>query len=372
MELMSGNLDLREWSCIGLSFKSGWITDLGFRADELMVRSLDGESLLFCLRRMNNRGTMKLLLAKIANAFPWWIVLGCVSSWFQPAAWTWFKPYIEPGLGVIMLGMGLTLRFADFVAVARVPKYVVIGVLAQFSIMPLTGWAIATVFGLETGLAIGLILVACCPGGTASNVICYLARANVPLSVLLTMTSTFVAIVATPWLTRWLAGAWLPVDAWALFRSMLVVVLLPLVCGVAVNSLLGKLRRPQPVREWIAAVGPVLSVVVIVLIVSCIVALKKDAIAAAALPLFVSVFLLHAIGFGLGYVFAWLMGCREDLRRTISIEVGMQNSGLGAALATQHFAHLALAPVPAAISAVYHCLIGSVLAAWWRRASRDR
>ncbi len=310
---------------------------------------------------------MKRLLAQLSNAFPLWIVLGCVWAWFQPEAWTWFKPYIEPGLGVIMLGMGLTLRFADFAAVARHPKHVALGVAAQFLIMPLAGWAIARTFQLEAGLAIGLILVACCPGGTASNVICYMARANVPLSVLLTMCSTFVAIFATPALTRWLAGAWLPVDAWALFRSMIVVVLLPLVCGVLSNSLLGRMRDPARVRSWINSIGPLLSVAVIVLIVSCIVALKKQAIAGSAPLLFLSVLLLHAFGFGLGYGFAFLAGCPEPLRRTISIEVGMQNSGLGAALATKHFPHLALAPVPAAISAVYHCLIGSLLAAWWRR-----
>ncbi len=314
---------------------------------------------------------VKRLLARLSNAFPLWIMLGCVWAWFQPSAWTWFRPHIEPGLGVIMLGMGLTLRFADFAAVAKEPKHVALGVAAQFLIMPLAGWGIASAFRLETGLAIGLILVSCCPGGTASNVICYLARANVPLSVLLTMCSTVVAIFATPWLTRWLAGAWLPVDAWALFRSMIVVVLLPLVCGVTVNTLLGKMKRSARVREWIDVIGPLLSVAVIVLIVSCIVALKKEAIADAALQLFVSVFLLHLFGFGVGYGFARLAGCREALRRTISIEVGMQNSGLGAALATKHFPHLALAPVPAAISAVYHCLIGSVLAAWWRRRLPD-
>ncbi len=314
---------------------------------------------------------VKRLLARLSNAFPLWIMLGCVWAWFQPSAWTWFRPHIEPGLGVIMLGMGLTLRFADFAAVAKEPKHVALGVAAQFLIMPLAGWGIASAFRLENGLAIGLILVSCCPGGTASNVICYLARANVPLSVLLTMCSTVVAIFATPWLTRWLAGAWLPVDAWALFRSMIVVVLLPLVCGVTVNTLLGKMKRSARVREWIDVIGPLLSVAVIVLIVSCIVALKKEAIADAALQLFVSVFLLHLFGFGVGYGFARLAGCREALRRTVSIEVGMQNSGLGAALATKHFPHLALAPVPAAISAVYHCLIGSVLAAWWRRRLPD-
>lgn len=309
---------------------------------------------------------VKRLLGTLSNLFPLWIVLGCAWAWFQPSAWTWFRPHIEPGLGVIMLGMGLTLRVADFIAVAREPKNVALGVAAQFLIMPLAAWAIAKSFGLDPGLAIGLILVGCCPGGTASNVICYMARASVPLSVLLTMCSTLVAIVATPLLTRWLAGAWLPVDAWALFRSMLLVVLLPLVLGVAANSLLGRMRSQVRVRAWIDAIGPLLSVAVIVLIVSCIVGLKKPEIARSAAPLFVSVFLLHFFGFFLGYFFARAAGCRESLRRTISIEVGMQNSGLGAALATKHFPHLALAPVPAAISAVYHCLIGSLLAAWWR------
>lgn len=308
----------------------------------------------------------KRLLGLATAAFPLWIILGCAWAWQQPAAWVWFRPYIEVGLGVIMLGMGLTLRFADFAEVARQPQHVALGVAAQFIIMPGAGWLIARMFQLETGLALGLILVACCPGGTASNVICYLAKASVPLSVLLTMCSTVVAIFATPLLTRWLAGAWLPVDAAALFRSMLVVVLLPLVSGVSINHLLGKMKRPERIRSWIDAVGPLLSALVIVLIVGCIVALKKQDIARAALPLFVSVLLLHVCGFALGYSFAWAGGCRETLRRTISIEVGMQNSGLGAALATRHFSHLALAPVPAAISAVYHCLLGSLLAAWWR------
>ena len=308
----------------------------------------------------------KRILGTTVALFPLWIILGCIWAWNQPAAWTWFQPHIEVGLGVIMLGMGLTLRFADFAAVARDPKNVAIGVAAQFLIMPASGWLIARMFQLETGLAIGLILVACCPGGTASNVICYLAKANVPLSVLLTMCSTLVAIFATPLLTHWLAGAWLPVDAAALFQSMLIVVMLPLLCGVAANTLLGKMRDPERIRSWVDTIGPLLSAAVIVLIVGCIVASKKAEIARAALPLFVSVFLLHALGFGVGYLFALASGCKESLRRTISIEVGMQNSGLGAALATRHFSQFALAPVPAAISAVYHCLIGSLLAAWWR------
>ncbi len=310
---------------------------------------------------------MRVVCSWFSAAFPLWVVIGCAWAWLQPAAWTWFAPWIAPGLGLIMLGMGLTLRLADFAAVARQPGTVAVGVAAQFVIMPAGGWLVARLFALEPALALGLILVACCPGGTASNVICYLARANVALSVLMTMCSTFAAIALTPLLTKWLAGKVLPVDAWALFKTMLVIVLLPLVAGIAINNGVGRMRDPQRVRRWVDAIGPVLSVLLIVLIVGCIVALKKDLIAAAAAPLFVSVFVLHALGFGVGYGVMWL--CRREvaMRRTVSIEVGMQNSGLGAALATRHFAEFALAPVPAAISAVYHCLIGSVLAAFWSR-----
>ena len=312
-------------------------------------------------------------LAKISGiltaAFPFWLILGCAWAWFQPGAWIWFQPWITPALGIVMLGMGLTLRFSDFSSVLKDPKRIALGVFAQFAIMPLVGWGLAKAFNLETGLALGLILVACCPGGTVSNVICHLAKASVPLSVLMTMCSTITAVVVTPLLTSWLAGAWMPVDALGLFKSMVIVVLLPLIFGITVNTLLGRMKNPAKVRTRIDALGPLVSALVVVAIVGCIVAGKRDEIAAAAGWLFLSVFLLHAIGFLLGYLFAKLAGCSESLRRTISIEVGMQNSGLGAALATRHFPSLALAPVPAAISAVFHSLIGSILAAWWRRKS---
>lgn len=312
-------------------------------------------------------------LAKISGiltaGFPLWLLLGCAWAWGKPEAWVVLSPWISIALGVVMLGMGLTLRFSDFASVLRDPKRIALGVFAQFAIMPLVGWGLAKVFQLEAGLALGLILVACCPGGTVSNVICHLARASVPLSVLMTMTSTITAVFATPWLTRWLAGAWMSVDAWALFKSMLIVVLLPLLLGIAVNSLLEKMRDSRRTRQWIDALGPLVSALVVVGIVGCIVAGEKERIAAAAVPLFLSVFLLHGFGFFLGYFFAKLAGCPETLRRTISIEVGMQNSGLGAALATRHFPQIAMAPVPAAISAVFHSIIGSCLAAWWRRSS---
>lgn len=308
----------------------------------------------------------------IAAAFPLWVVLGCVWAWFLPGQWSWVGSLIKPGLGVIMLGMGLTLRVEDFQSVIRQPGSVLLGVAAQFVVMPTAGWLLAKSFGLEPGLAIGLILVSCCPGGTASNVVCYLARANVPLSVLMTMTSTFAAVVMTPLLTKWLAGSILQVDAGALFLSMVQIVLLPLVAGISINSGLDRLGNPEPVRRWVGALGPVLSVWIIVLIVGYIVGANRTAISSVAVPLFGSVLLLHLLGFVFGYLLMKWAGKPEPFRRTVSIEVGMQNSGLGAALAKEHFSQYAVAPVPAAISAVYHCLIGSVLGAIWGREADKR
>jgi BASS family bile acid:Na+ symporter len=275
-------------------------------------------------------------------------------------------------LGVIMLGMGLTLSFADFARVLKMPRAVAAGVALQFTVMPLAGVALALGSGLETGLAVGLILVSCCPGGTASNVVTYLARANLALSVTMTMASTLVAIVLTPLLTGWLGGVFVEIDRWALFRSMVAIVLVPVVVGVALNRLL-----PATTRQ-VAKVSPLVSVVVIVLIVGGIVGASKELIESHFGILLLAVFGLHVTGFALGYVLPWLMGFGVTERRTISIEVGMQNSGLGASLASApsfaaQFANpmqAALAPVPSAISSVYHVVIGSVLAGRWARRSK--
>jgi len=310
---------------------------------------------------------MMRILTKLSEWFPLWIVLGCGWAWCQPAAWTWFEPWISRGLGVIMLGMGLTLRVADFRAVLRQPKWIAIGVALQFLIMPFAAVLCSKVFSLPKELALGLILVGCCPGGTASNVICYLARANVALSVLLTMCSTFIAVALTPLLTQWLAGQLMPIDAWALFRSMIEVVLIPLLLGIAINSLMDRSRFREQAQRWVGVLGPLVSVILIVLVVGSIVAGRKEEIETAGPLLFVAVFCLHALGFGLGYLFSYWLGGTKDGCRTVSVEVGMQNSGLGASLAKKHFADLVMAPVPAAISAVFHSLIGSVLAWWWSR-----
>ncbi len=304
---------------------------------------------------------------KTAEWFPLWIVTGCLWAWWQPEAWLWFQPYIAVGLGVIMLGMGLTLKLSDFSEVLRMPKIIAIGVLAQFIIMPVSAYFWAKVLDLEASLAIGLILVGACPGGTASNVISYLARANVALSVLLTMCSTFAAIALTPLLTQWLAGAYLPVDGWGLFRSMVQVVLIPLIAGLLINTALDRMqqRKRYAVRAAVNALGPIVSIAVIVLVVNSIVAGNKTALESMGPKLFCSVFLFHATGFVLAYVVMKCLGYGNAECRTVSIQVGMKNSGLGASLAKTHFADMAMAPVPAAISAVLHCLIGSALAGFW-------
>lgn len=306
---------------------------------------------------------MQRWLNGVVHAFPLWVVLAGAAGLYHPPLFTWFSgSLIVWGLAVIMLGMGLTLTFDDFRAVARMPRAVLAGVAAQFLIMPLLGWASAHAFALPPALAVGVILVACCPGGTASNVVCYLARANVALSVLMTMTSTFLAIVLTPLLTKLLAGTLVPVDAWGLLLSTLQVILLPLALGLGLNHM-----TPRFVGYLLPA-APLLSVVVIVLICASILAQSGPALLTSGPQLIGSVFVLHAGGFGLGYLCGRVLGYDKIISRTISIEVGMQNSGLGAVLAKLHFADPQTA-VPAAISATFHSVIGSALAGWWRGRS---
>ncbi len=318
------------------------------------------------------------LLSRITNYFALWTVFGTLWAWIVPAHFTWMvdgsitilgAPLISVSLGLIMLGMGMTLSFDDYARVVRMPKAIAIGVAAQFIIMPLAGAAIASIFALETGLAVGLILVACCPGGTASNVVAYLARGNVALSVAMTMVSTFAAIALTPLLTGALAGKYVEIDRWNLFVQMIAIVLVPVVLGTLMNRLFPRIARQA--SAW----SPLVSVLLVVLIVGGIVGASKALIIEYAGVLLLAVFLLHATGFGLGFLSAKWLGLAIAERRTVSIEVGMQNSGLGSSLAsTPAFAaqfssimSAALAPVPSAISAVYHVLIGSLLAAIWRR-----
>ena len=311
---------------------------------------------------------MTRFLSWSTNLFPVWVVVGGALALMRPNWFAWFSgDWITWGLAVIMLGMGITLSVDDFKAVLKKPRAVAAGFVAQYLIMPLLGFGAARLFQLETSLAVGLILVACCPGGTASNLVTYIARANVALSVLMTMCSTFAATLLTPLLTEWLAGTYVPVDAWALFLDTVKVVLVPVLAGLALHHL-----APRAVK-LVLPVAPLVAVITIALICASIMGQRAEDIKASAAPLLGAVCLLHVGGFALGWLFARLLGYDAPIHRAISIEVGMQNSGLGVVLAQNNFPDLPAAATPGAISAVMHSVIGSLLAAWWRRnRRRDR
>jgi bile acid:Na+ symporter, BASS family len=237
---------------------------------------------------------------------------------------------------------------------------VALGFFAQYTVMPATGWAVAKALGLPADFAVGLILVACCPGGSASNVVTYIARANVALSVVMTFCSTLAAVAMTPWLTHWLAGAYLEVDATGMLITTLQVVVAPVAIGVALH------HRVPALAKSFSDFGPFVSVLLICLIVASIVGNSREAILEHGGRLALAVGLLHGSGFLLGWILAKLARLPAADSRAVSIEVGMQNSGLAAVLARTHFAANPLTAVPAALSSVAHSLIGSSLAALWR------
>jgi bile acid:Na+ symporter, BASS family len=301
------------------------------------------------------------VLAFLINGFPVWALVASLLALWYPPLFTWFSgPLITLGLALIMLGMGLTLERADVVRVAYRKRLIVLGVVLQYSVMPCLGWLVARALDLPAPFAVGLILVSCCPGGTASNVVSYLARADVPLSVTMTAVSTALAALMTPSLTALLAGSRVDVPVAGLFLSTVQVVILPIVGGLLMKQWLPRVTRA------VLPVAPLVAVAMITLIVASIIGSGRDEILAAGMRLLVAVFALHAGGFLIGYTLSRALGASTPSARTISIEVGMQNSGLGVVLARQNFAS-PLVAIPSAISSLFHSLIASLLAGVWRR-----
>ncbi|AHC64446.1 bile acid:sodium symporter family protein [Pseudomonas aeruginosa] len=295
----------------------------------------------------------------VSASFPFWVLLFAILAFFRPA---WFLPLtaaIAPLLGLVMFGMGLTLKGEDFREVARHPIRVLIGVLAQFVIMPGLAWLLCSLLQLPAEIAVGVILVGCCPGGTASNVMTWLSRGDVALSVAITSVTTLLAPLVTPALVWLLASAWLPVSFAAMFLSILQVVLVPIALGLLAQRLLGERTRQ------VAEVLPLVSVFSIVVIIAAVVAASQARIAESGLLIMAVVMLHNGFGLLLGYLTGKLTGMPLAQRKALAIEVGMQNSGLGAALANAHFSPLAA--VPSALFSVWHNLSGSLLAALFRR-----
>lgn len=299
-------------------------------------------------------------IGRIAGAwFPLIVLAAGAVAVFLPAPFLVLGAWVTPLLMIIMLGMGMTLRGSDFAIVARRPVALIIGVLAQYIVMPTTGWLLVTLFQVDPAIAVGIILVAAAPGGTASNVMTYLAKGDVALSVAMTTVSTLLAPILTPLLVLFLAGSYLPVDAPGLFLSIVQIVLIPIAVGLLLRRFLP--RVVQVLVEWM----PLVSVIGITLVVLAVVSGNAATILTSGLLVFAIVIILNGVGLLLGYGAARAVGLDEASRRAVSIEVGMQNSGLAAGLAVTHFTPAAA--LPAAIFSVWHNVSGSLLAGFWSR-----
>lgn len=304
---------------------------------------------------------MKKGLNVFVNLYPVWIISSSFLGYVYPPAFAWFSGnWMVGALALVMLGMGLTLHIDDFKELTKMPFTVILGAVLQYTAMPFSAYFIGKWLVLEPALAVGLIIVGCCPGGTASNVITYLARGHLALSIIMTTVSTMLAIVATPLLCQLLAGQYVPVDALGLFYTTVQVVLIPVALGVFINY-----RFPDFGKK-VSLAGPVVSVWAIVFIAGSIVAQSAGTVADNALKLFIAAGLLHVVGFILGYLFTWIFRNNPAICRTVSIEVGMQNGGLAAVLAKRNFPMEPLSAVPAVFSSVMQTLIGGLLAAYWR------
>lgn len=297
-------------------------------------------------------------LLKITNfaskTFALWVLLFAYLAFQFPDTYKQFAPYIPYLLGIVMFGMGITLTFNDFGEVFKHPKSVIIGVIGQFVIMPSIAFFLAKVFNLPADLAVGVILVGSCPGGTSSNVMTYLAKGNTALSVACTTISTLLAPILTPVIFYILASQWLEIDAAGMFISVLKMVLFPIFLGLVVRAMFKK-----KITE-ISQTMPLLSVISIVLILAAVVAVSKDKIVESGLLIFGVVVLHNCLGYLVGFFSAKLLGLSIADSKAVSIEVGMQNSGLGAALAAAHFNPIAA--VPSAIFSFWHNVSGPILA----------
>ena len=297
------------------------------------------------------------LLSKYVTAL---ILILSVCAYFEPNYFAWAIAYTPFLLGVAMFGMGLTIQVKDIDCLIKRPRDIAIGVIAQYTIMPLGAWALCHIFQLSPEMAIGIILVGCCPGGTASNVITYIARGDVALSVGMTIVSTLLAPLVTPLLIFGLAGAWVDVALLPMMMTVVKVIILPI--GLGVLAQWGAGQRIEPVRQ----ISPMLSIIAIVLLIAAIIATNRHNIVLSGLLTLGLVCLHNLLGLVMGLVIGRVCGLSYDKTTALAIEVGMQNSGLAVALATANFAINPLATLAGALFSVWHNLSGAVFATFRR------
>ena len=293
------------------------------------------------------------------------VAVTALALW-QPASFTWISiSAITPLLAIVMFGMGLTMKPADFGPIFTRPKEIIIGELAQFIIMPMLAWLLCYLLKLPTELALGMILVGCCPGGTASNVMCYLAKGDVPLSIAMTTVSTLLAPIVTPALVLLLTGKEIHVDVFGMFISIVQVVILPVSIGFIINHFLGKYTRR------IVPLMPMISALAVMAIIGVVVSCNQVKILQCSLIVAVAVILHNTLGLVLGYLLGKCARLSKPKSAAISIEVGMQNAGLATSLATIHFAMYPMAAVPGALFSIWHNLSGSIAASIFRKGNKS-
>ncbi|MBV0934505.1 bile acid:sodium symporter family protein [Marinobacterium weihaiense] len=299
------------------------------------------------------------MLNRITQLFPAWAILFSVVAYLQPALFTELKSSIVPLLTAIMLAMGLTLTPMDFRNVLRFRSAIGIGVLLQFSVMPLLALGISLVLGFDTDQTVGMVLVGAVAGGTSSNVMTFLAGGNLALSISMTALSTLLGVVLTPLLTGLLVGQTVDVPISGMLMSLVKIVLIPVAIGVAINAVAReRIKRIDPVL-------PLVSMVSIVMIIAIVVALNKDNLASQGAIIALAVMLHNGLGLAAGYGACRACGFDSTISRTIAFEVGLQNSGLATALAMKFFTPIAA--IPGTIFSVWHNISGSILAGYWSR-----
>ncbi len=302
------------------------------------------------------------MLGKIINFFPVWAILLSAVAYANAEAFTSYKDIIVPLLALVMLCMGMTLNWRDFKAVLKKPKVIAIAVSIQFLLMPLFAYALSLFLNLSEEIMTGMILVGASAGGTASNVICYLAKGDVALSILMTVVSTLFAVVLMPALTFLYLNQLVPVPVEGMLKSIFLIVLLPVLSGTLLNSFFSRGLKP------IQVLFPLLSSLAIVLIIAIIVGLNHDNLNDLALPVLLAVCLHNILGLVFGYSIPKILKYDERTCRTVCIEVAMQNSGLSVALAIKHFSMVAA--LPGALFSIWHNISGSLLALFWRTKNK--
>lgn len=303
------------------------------------------------------------MLERFNLLFPIWAVLLSIIAYNFPDIFLSMKAWVTYLLAVIMFGMGITLRISDFRRLVYLKRIIVIGLAMQFILMPFIAWFISRSFNLSVPLLAGIILVGACPGGTASNVICYLAKGNVALSVTLTSLSTFLAVVFTPLLTWIYLGKSVDVPVLKMMLTVFQIIILPICLGVILNNLYGVSL------ELMKQIFPSVSILSICLIIAIIVASNQNEIQTVATVVILAVAVHNLLGLLAGYFISYCLGYSIIIRKTLAIEVGMQNSGLAVALATEYFKPLVA--LPGAIFSIWHNISGSLLAAIWSKQTKQ-